>query len=676
MVERGTYIGRYEILAPLGDAVYLARDPVRHRPVAIRILEASLNAARRPGSETTSDRRHAAALVSLRHSHIVPFIEAIEVGSRICAVTEYVRGKSLDRLIATRADISLADKLRWIAEVIKAVAVAHEQGIVHGHISPNTIVIDELNNAQLLGFDIQLLHAFSRLSGFEAPEVMRGEPPVPASDVFSIGAVAHAILTSARSLERDRQVVRAPVPYEMTPIDDTLAGGPGVIKTIRGALEILPERRVPLQELDSRFSIAHRWHQPVAAEGQKTPPMDYDPLGDLFSPPRTASDPVDEPSTASSEQVQFTVYRPRAVRPGEWRPMLAYVHLADSRPDAPPDAPTPLEQVQALADRALGSELERFRGTTADATQDVPREGEITIIPTVAGVEFNPERRTFKWVQDVQEERFLLRAGPALHGRTARGRVSAYLGVLLIAEVDLAIRVDAALVETATAPVEAVRARTFRNIFASYSHADTEIVRQFEAYAATLGDRYLRDVRDLRAGQAWQPALLRLIDRADVFQLFWSSTAMRSRHVRTEWEYALSLKREDFVRPTYWEDPLPSAPEEGLPPEALSAIEFQRISLGASNVDPDEAQKLKSRVEIERSRRERETREAARRTTSTAPPPALTPRPTDHDTGSIPRPDLPLPPRSEAPLERMSTMRWLVIALVVIALILALLLAT
>ena len=71
----------------------------------------------------------------------------------------------------------------------------------------------------------------------------------------------------------------------------------------------------------------------------------------------------------------------------------------------------------------------------------------------------------------------------------------------------------------------------------------------------------MTDQRDLRSGETWSPRLLELIDQADVFQLFWSTAAMRSAHVRCEWEHALSLGRSAFVRPTYWEDPLPASEE-------------------------------------------------------------------------------------------------------------------
>jgi hypothetical protein len=71
--------------------------------------------------------------------------------------------------------------------------------------------------------------------------------------------------------------------------------------------------------------------------------------------------------------------------------------------------------------------------------------------------------------------------------------------------------------------------------------------------------------------------LLQMIEEADVFQLFWSRHAMESPYVRGEYEHALSLHRPNFVRPTYWEEPLPSDPARNLPPESLLRLHFQRI---------------------------------------------------------------------------------------------------
>ena len=160
-----------------------------------------------------------------------------------------------------------------------------------------------------------------------------------------------------------------------------------------------------------------------------------------------------------------------------------------------------------------------------------------------------------------------------------RGRLRVYLGMIILAEVDLALRVDAAAPPATVPgpPAAPDHARPYRKIFASYSHADLEVVRQFELMAQALGDDYLRDLARLRAGDDWDEELLRLIDEADVFQLFWSYNSMRSPHVRREWEYAQSLARPHFIRPTYWEEPLPSSDQPPLPPDSLRRLHFSRL---------------------------------------------------------------------------------------------------
>jgi hypothetical protein len=102
-------------------------------------------------------------------------------------------------------------------------------------------------------------------------------------------------------------------------------------------------------------------------------------------------------------------------------------------------------------------------------------------------------------------------------------------------------------------------------------------VKQIEQYARALGDHYVRDCIDLRVGEVWNERLRQLIERADAFQLFWSWAAMHSVFVRQEYEHALALDRPSFVRPTFWEDPMPRAP--GLPPAALERLHFQKIGI-------------------------------------------------------------------------------------------------
>ena len=274
---------------------------------------------------------------------------------------------------------------------------------------------------------------------------------------------------------------------------------------------------------------------------------------------------------AIDENVQFTVFRRSAIQPEHWYPLLCFAHLAERRPDAP-DEPDPIEEVQTQARQLLGEDIGEFRSATEDSGYPVAREGELRFVPRMDGVAFNPPERRFLWTESVHREDFRMRADKSMDGRVARGAVSVFYGSLLLAEVQLSIRVDRKAAESRQ---EETHARPYRRIFASYSHRDTAIVEEFESHVVATGDRYLRDVVTLRAGEVWDERLLESIKQADVFQLFWSWNALTSPLVREEWRQALALNRAHFVRPVYWEEPLPE--RAGLPPAELKRLHFQRV---------------------------------------------------------------------------------------------------
>jgi len=284
------------------------------------------------------------------------------------------------------------------------------------------------------------------------------------------------------------------------------------------------------------------------------------------------------------ENVQFTVYRPKMVRPNEWYDLLAFAHLSERRPDAPKGEPDPIQQVRDIVSRRLGPAAADYQDLTQDSRQAVPRQGELTFVPEMDGVEFNPNFRTFRWTdKSVHKEEFEFRAAARPDGMPARGRMTVFLGSILLAEVTLSIRVDPnAQPKSRSMPAEEIGFSPYRRIFASYSHLDAAIVEQHQRYAEQmgLGDRYLRDCVDLQPGEVWSRRLEELIEESDIFQLFWSSNSMRSPFVKREWEYALALGRTSFVRPTYWEEPFPQRPDLGLPPQKLRDLHFKKIGGG------------------------------------------------------------------------------------------------
>ena len=309
----------------------------------------------------------------------------------------------------------------------------------------------------------------------------------------------------------------------------------------------------------------------------------------------TAETPLVQPRDENKaliydENVQFTIYRPKVIAPKTWHTLLAFAHLSEKAADAPESDPDPCEEVMRQAKQILADQATNYGDVTQDSRQAIPRQGEITLMPEVEGIEFNPRQRTFLWEEAVHREEFRLRTtGGALDlPKILRGRITVFLGAIIVADIQLMFRIDVAVNSTPAQNTESDRARPYRKIFTSYSHQDNEIVDQIIHYASVSGDEYLRDTLHLRSGQEWNRGLLVMIDQADIFQLFWSSNSMRSPYVRQEWEHALSLSRPYFIRPVYWEDPLPMVQKEGLPPESLTKLHFQRIrALQPVPVKPD-----------------------------------------------------------------------------------------
>ncbi|MGH9966994.1 MAG: tetratricopeptide repeat protein, partial [Pyrinomonadaceae bacterium] len=131
------------------------------------------------------------------------------------------------------------------------------------------------------------------------------------------------------------------------------------------------------------------------------------------------------------DDVMFTVYRPKTIVPMKWYAMLAFAHLAERRPYAPPDEPDPIVEVQRQAQQILGKRLADYKQSSDESSTAIPRAGELTFKPFIEGVEFNPASRSFRWEESVHREEFKMRASSSLDGQTARGWLRVYLGPLI-----------------------------------------------------------------------------------------------------------------------------------------------------------------------------------------------------------------------------------------------------
>ena len=260
------------------------------------------------------------------------------------------------------------------------------------------------------------------------------------------------------------------------------------------------------------------------------------------------------------ENVQFTTYRPRSLVPGNWKDLLVFTHLDDDEVDLDAGGKLPIEEVRDKARSLLGDQIEQYLDTTKDSQVVIARESEITIKPEIPGVRVNPPNRSFFWREGKTShlEQFeICLTEPELLGR---GEIVILIGPLIAATIPLRFQVEESR-RASKPPAESDRARVYQKVFPSYSRKDLQIVQSVEGHVRTMGHTYLRDLTTLRAGEDWWRTLQVLIAEADVFQLFWSNNSRASEVVQQEIDFALSLRRDNFIRPTYWEEPIPEAPE-------------------------------------------------------------------------------------------------------------------
>ena len=227
----------------------------------------------------------AAVLGALDHPHLVRLREVVRAASSIVLVFEFAHRGSLARLLATRGRLSTGEVITAVVPVAAAVAYVHRAGVVHGDISPANIVFTgaglpllvDLGRARLAGDATggTVCGTVCGTPGYADPAVTRGDLPVPASDVYGLGAVAlhaltGAVLPAACVDERDEARARLEAAAVPAPVADV----------VLRALAPDPPRRPPAAEFATDLQHAAI---PVAVEFDARRALDHVPCDPPFT---------------------------------------------------------------------------------------------------------------------------------------------------------------------------------------------------------------------------------------------------------------------------------------------------------------------------------------------------------------------------------------------------------
>jgi serine/threonine protein kinase len=233
VTQTGTVLAaRYQLddriaVGGAGD-VWRAVDLMLDRPVAVKLLRAEYAQHPETLARFRSEARHAA---SLTHPGIARVFDYYDSGREHPAflVMELVDGPSLADVL-DRGPLDPIHVMDIVAQAAAGLDAAHRSGLVHRDIKPANLLLTRAGLVKITDFGIAHAAGSAPVTrqgvligtpAYLAPERVAGHPATPASDLYSLGILAHECLTGTR-------------PYEGTPTEIALAHGQRALPPLPG----------------------------------------------------------------------------------------------------------------------------------------------------------------------------------------------------------------------------------------------------------------------------------------------------------------------------------------------------------------------------------------------------------------------------------------------------------
>lgn len=307
------YIGRGEM-----SDVYLATDVYLGRQVALKILDSDLT---QDQNIRAHFQRDAETVARLNHPHIVRiYTMGVTADEQPYLALQYIRGGSLqDQLAATGQPLTVLKGLTIAREMALALHVAHQAGIVHGHLKPGNILLHPDGTPVLGGLgmaavwqeaaQLAKIGTITRASYYASPEQINGYALDQRSDIYSLGVILYELLagqppfqdTTQPIMVRQRDTMPAealdPLSYPQPELTEA------AYYVIDGCLQQSPESR-----FQAALQLVEAIDQALREEGYDVP--------DMPEPTRSAAHPVVQPTVRPA-------MRP-AVRPAAARKRLGW----------------------------------------------------------------------------------------------------------------------------------------------------------------------------------------------------------------------------------------------------------------------------------------------------------------------------------------------------------------
>ena len=202
-------ISGYHFKTALGEGgmacVFLATQKSLERPVAIKVLDATLNEDKSIQQQFAQESR---IIAQLNHPNIIQVIDQGTTDQGLpYFVMPYVKSIPLNAILQ-RDDVSITRKLDILIQICSALAYAHRNGVIHRDIKPANVLVDYDGHVRLVDFGIAGYFTANNpddkpvseelimgTDAYMAPEQRSGNSQTShLSDIYSLGILMHEVI--------------------------------------------------------------------------------------------------------------------------------------------------------------------------------------------------------------------------------------------------------------------------------------------------------------------------------------------------------------------------------------------------------------------------------------------------------------------------------------------------